>query len=47
MKGGMVEEAGSDGPKNPEQYAGFFSRLLYLWIDPLLRLGCDRPLVWM
>mmetsp|Transcript_6250 Transcript_6250/g.18862 ORF Transcript_6250/g.18862 Transcript_6250/m.18862 type:complete len:1282 (+) Transcript_6250:91-3936(+) len=32
------------GRINPESGAGFVSSLLYLWLDPLLKLGYERPL---
>jgi ABC-type multidrug transport system fused ATPase/permease subunit len=40
----------ADAPKaehlqpNPDDYAGFISRKLFLWLDPTIRLGSVRPL---
>ena len=35
----------NDVPRNPIDDAGFFSKLIFSWATPLLRLGYSRPLV--
>lgn len=38
------EIIGRDGPESYEEKAGFFSKILFCWLNPLMEIGYKRAL---